>query len=130
MRALYAIALALSACGQVAPSGHDPLLAPYAEEFERLALERGLGVKASTMVLSGLDGKKGVCIRSGSKRWIEIDSNYFDRATPDAILILVLHEQGHCVLDRAHEDFGIMQAILPSTVTMDEVDELFDTVQK
>lgn len=53
-----------------------------------------------------LEGKAvGICYSwSDGQRLVEIDKEFFNRSTSDAIEQVVLHEMGHCVLDKGHED--------------------------
>jgi hypothetical protein len=91
--------LALSACG-APPMAEE--LAPFARQFEKLAAERGLEVEASPMILDDKKNFEGSAIGRCERGYIRISKQYFESQTDNAVLRLVLHEQGHCALGLKH----------------------------
>jgi hypothetical protein len=77
-------------------------LAPFARQFEELAEERGIAVKASPMVLDDKKNFKGNAVGFCERGYIRISRQYFDSQTDNAVLRLVLHEQGHCAFGLKH----------------------------
>ena len=106
--------------------GVDQRLWPHFEKFEAAALDRGLRVDLSLANITGEvipiheNGVAGSCSYGGRQRskTIEIDSDFWDRASHHYREYIVFHELGHCYLFRDHlEDClesGIWTSIMRS----------------
>jgi hypothetical protein len=46
----------------------------------------------------------GVCRVKGLYRWVIINKFFFDTMSEESRLVLILHELGHCVLNKKHDD--------------------------
>jgi hypothetical protein len=79
----------------------------YVTEFQQKSVEYGSPVEITDLVVkfgpmtSALE--RGYCeMGAGKSPTIVIDENYWNNASEGARKSLLLHELGHCVLDRAH----------------------------
>jgi predicted SprT family Zn-dependent metalloprotease len=106
--------LVLTACGQEnAPSltGYyrqvDSELEEYVQLFEKeWGKEIDFQVKISTIPVENEESKKaGVCyVWTTGKKIAVIDTEFFATRTKNQIEQVVMHELGHCALNKKHDD--------------------------
>lgn len=122
---LLLLCIATTACGRafetLEPTFVDPELAPYLEQYSSYK-EQATGsssYREVTLKFKVLGSDIiGLCTRfSTGKRIVEIDPFFWDAAGEDRRDILILHEMGHCDLNREHVSNSIMQ---PSLLTVRE----------
>ena len=106
-----ALALALIVAFQVgcgsAPVKIDSKLQPYVDEFSR---QFGRVVDWVPTTFEDLEGDwVGVCETGPDGPKVKIDPEYWDEADEGEKESLIMHEYGHCVLDRDHEDALIIK---------------------
>lgn len=89
----------------------DKELWTHFETFEREAAIRGLEINIVNRGISGeilelnQGNVAGVCHYGGyGSNHIEIDENFWNKASHLRREMIVFHELGHCYLDRAHEE--------------------------
>lgn len=90
-------------------SGVDPAFVPLVNEYMDLA--RDCGIKFKHKVTVGFMDIKdsdviGVCHYNTFWREIDIDKDYWDRASKTSRMILVFHELSHAYCNREH-DYGL-----------------------
>lgn len=79
----------------------------YVAEFQQKSVEYGSPVEISDLIIKfgAMTNplERGYCeMATGKTPTIVIDQNYWNNASEGARKSLLLHELGHCVLDRAH----------------------------
>ncbi len=122
--------LGLSACEkeQAVPAKVDEALQPYFERFIEEAEERGLDFSIEMEELQAdiinidQDGVLGQCHYSEqAPNIVEVDNQFWDRASDMEKEYVVFHELGHCVLGRDHNDArnndGSCSSIMQSGLT-------------
>lgn len=120
----------LSACekDQVEPSKVDDALLPYFERFIVEAGERGLDFSVEMEELEAdiisidQDGVLGQChFSEQAPNIVEVDNQFWNRATDMEKEYVVFHELGHCVLGKDHNDArntdGTCSSIMQSGLT-------------
>lgn len=82
----------------------DKAFLSYIQDFESL-----YGKVKSPIIFANLDSRKvGLCTKySNGYNEIKIDVNFWIRASEAAKNQLILHELGHCELNRGHDDTSI-----------------------
>ena len=132
------LALVLTSCGiKNLPPETDKDLIQYAAYFEEEATMRGRPLRATNMVFKKDLARKSYKKKEGRYTMaqcvrghyyggiIEIDPDVFNRLNEERRKMLILHEQGHCVLDLDHEPEGIMTEIIGEEYDKQDVDNLF-----
>jgi hypothetical protein len=80
----------------------------YTKFFEDSAKLYGVKIDMNNLVIGFVDsypirGWVGLCERPrGATKFVSFQKAYFNSRSPEAKYALVLHELGHCVLDRDH----------------------------
>lgn len=83
-------------------------LSPYVEYFQDAAASYLVPVNMNNLVVSFVDSYPiktwvGLCQRGkGVTKFVTIREDYFKSKSPEVRYALVLHELGHCVLDKEH----------------------------
>lgn len=95
--------LFLIGCGQYDPrpftNTHKDMI-PFINYFTQLT-----SVQVDIPINYGNTGEKlGVCSVNGQYKWITINEKWFKSHSDEDKLVLVLHELGHCVLNKPHVD--------------------------
>lgn len=107
-----ALALALSGCGKgvYGPTQIDPAFGSYIKTFETEAASRGKDIAVRGLTIrfgtlsGGVDGgRDGECNIGAGGREIVIDPTYWAAQPEAGREVLLFHELGHCVLNRAHK---------------------------
>ncbi len=99
---VVALTLVLASCGTAKIAEVDPKLQPYVDEFSKY-----FGMKVDWVPTTFKDLKDnwvGVCITGGDSPVVQIDPGYWEEADEGEREALIMHEYGHCVLDRDHDD--------------------------
>lgn len=106
----FAIALlSLCACGHHI----DPQLAPYVQTFEAAARDAGVDVSTNHLIVdfgevSDDDSRLAVCQDGFLKTpHVVVRRDLWDQASETLRTVVVLHEMGHCLGGRRHEDAEI-----------------------
>jgi hypothetical protein len=101
----------------------------YTKFFEDNARLYGVKINMNNLVMDFVDsypvrGWVGLCERGkGVTRYVTFHKEYFNSRSPEAKYALVLHELGHCVLDRSHVE-GYLKDNCPKSL-MHPSDGLF-----
>jgi hypothetical protein len=104
-------------------------LKPYVEYFEDAAKAYGVKLNMNNLFVDFVDKYPvstwvGLCESGkGVSRYITIRRDYFKRASAEIKYALVIHELGHCVLDRDHVE-GYLPDKCPKSI-MHPSDGLF-----
>ena len=97
-------------------SGVDPAFVPYVQTFYNEAGKYNPAIKAYRVPISFVPSfpadQVGVCYHLGIINWIEISRNYWNNASPIERELVIIHELGHCVLNKRDEYPGIMSPYL------------------
>lgn len=111
---LIVLGLVSTSCGPLAPSTVktkrtvDTDLEPYVQMFEKeYGKEIDFSVSLNEISEGSEDGSTyvGICRKwTTGRREVEIDVNFYYDATENQLKQAVMHELGHCVLDREHDD--------------------------
>ncbi|NRB51143.1 MAG: hypothetical protein HRU41_25960 [Saprospiraceae bacterium] len=122
--------IGFSACEreQAVPSKVDEALQPYFERFDQEARARGLDFSVEMEELEAdiigieRDGVLGQCHYSEqAPNIVEVDDEFWARASDLEKEYVVFHELGHCVLGRNHNDDrnadGTCSSIMQSGLT-------------
>jgi hypothetical protein len=104
-------AFILQACG---PSLHLGDFAQYAYDFRSEAAKRGVEVILADVYIEYhvLDAKTLADCRGGSDKIIRVDPVKWETLTEAQREVLMYHEFGHCLLDKDHTPYTIMQSTL------------------
>jgi hypothetical protein len=101
----------------------------YVKYFQDVAVLYGVKVNMNNLVVDFVDsypvkGWVGLCERGkGVTKFATFHKEYFYSRSPEAKYALVLHELGHCVLDRSHVE-GYLKDNCPKSL-MHPSDGLF-----
>lgn len=91
----------------------DPTIQPYVDRYEQYKIKFASvgGVRPISIYFKTLPGSFiGMCyIKSSGERVIEIDPDFWFSNTDIDREILILHEMGHCDLNRDHVENSIME---------------------
>jgi hypothetical protein len=94
------LAFYLISCGTAQVAKIDPKLQPYVDEFSK---QFGATVNWVPTTFENLkDDWVGVCITGGNQPIVKIDPEYWEEADEGEREALIMHEYGHCILDRNH----------------------------
>lgn len=112
MRFLLVIPLALlaTACGKGVETAaeYDETFAPYVEEFNQAAADRGLSIRVTSLSIEFGAHERPVVASCREKefgiRSIIVDPDFWSSAPEIAKRRIMLHELGHCILNRDHDD--------------------------
>ncbi len=106
------LALACGPQGDESSSVHESIVdlgtfTSYVSEFQQKSVQYGAPVEITDLIIKfgpmTNPLERGYCEMGGNKTpTIVIDQSYWDQANEGARKSLLLHELGHCVLDRAH----------------------------
>lgn len=89
----------------------DPHFQKYKDLFSRdYESFKGGGVSLDHVLINFVEqaGNKSiywaVCVRSGKHREIHVTRKWYEQSSPELRELFMLHEMGHCVLNRSHND--------------------------
>lgn len=97
---VFSFVLILSACGVEQPVNINTEVSPFVELFES---RHKKPVNISITLVELEEGVLGTCtMYSSGLRYIELSTRYWKSLSYNAREQLVLHELGHCILNRQH----------------------------
>jgi hypothetical protein len=101
----FALLLFTSACGKSVKDVGE--FAPYVDKFESYSRQYGNSITVSDLVikLGTLDSSKlGVCTQGEGTPTITLNDSTWNSLSADEKELLLLHEMGHCLLNRTHDN--------------------------